>query len=354
MRSKNQDIALSQPGAVWQAKWGLCWPWGNPITDPDFFRSEQQSWGGSWRTRFGGLCPSGSAPRRGATCSWAARILPHPPCPVELVRPRGSVTRSPKPAPRSPPLRGLQRPRRGLRGPLPCRLTPLADGPWEGALRYQLIAGAIRTINNPLAILLTWEVGGRKRSSRPALGHPAGPQQWQCQPAHQPSPRPGPSPHAGPASGRKGAWPPTASSSGLQRQSPPSLLPASSRLQEEGMGEEGEGAWEARGAPPTPVLGRGAQHTCPWPGLAVQACLAPGVCRAEAASCPGPTPHTPHPGLTQGPEGPAGPQRRCGSCSSLLCSTLGGGRRGRTAFVQINSLLQVGKLRPKEFAQLSN
>ena len=57
---------------------------------------------------------------------------------------------------------------------------------------------------------------------------------------------------------------------------------------------------------------------------------------------------------TQGPGGPAGPQRRCGSCSCKLCSILGGGRGGRTAFAQINSLLQVGKLRPKEFAQLSN
>ena len=138
MGSKNQDMALSQPGAMWRAKWDLCWPWGYPITDPNFFRSEQQSSGGSWRTRFGGkapggLRPSGSAPRRGATCSWAARILPHPLCPVDLVRPRGSITQSPEPAPRSPPPVDLQRPRRGLCGPLPRRLTPLTDGPWEGA-----------------------------------------------------------------------------------------------------------------------------------------------------------------------------------------------------------------------------
>lgn len=47
--------------------------------------------------------PSGSTPRRGAACSQAARNLPRPPCPAELVRPRGSVTQSPEPAPRSPP-----------------------------------------------------------------------------------------------------------------------------------------------------------------------------------------------------------------------------------------------------------
>lgn len=306
-------MALSQPGAMWRAKWDLCWPWGYPITDPNFFRSEQQSRGGSWRTRFGGkapggLRPSGSAPRRGATCSWAARILPHPLCPVDLVRPRGSITQSPEPAPRSPPPVDLQRPRRGLCGPLPRRLTPLADGPWEGAPCYRLIAGAIRTINNPLAILLTREVGGRKRSSRPALGRPAGPRRWQCQPARQPSPRPGPSPHARPASGRKGAWPPTASSSGLRfspsvgraavsSQPPPSRLTAAGR----GSGRGGGGGLGGTRPPtlPTPVLGRGARHTCPRPGLAVQACLAPGVCRAEAASCPGPhhtPPPRPHPG----------------------------------------------------------
>ena len=129
--SKNQDKALSQPGALWRARWGLCWSWGYPVADPHFFRSEQQSGGGSWRTRFPGQGPwqpprpSGSVPRRGAACSRAARILPHPPpCPAELVRPRGSVTRSSEPAPHSPPPWMCADP-----GRPPCAPPPLADAP---------------------------------------------------------------------------------------------------------------------------------------------------------------------------------------------------------------------------------
>ena len=121
--------------------------------------------------------------------------------------------------------------------------------------------------------------------------------------------------------------------------------------------------WERRGRglgrhtapPPSQPLSWGREPSTPVPGLGwlsrpawLQGCTEPKQRPARA--------HTthPHPSLTQGPGGPAGPQRRCGSCSCKLCSILGGGRGGRTAFAQINSLLQVGKLRPKEFAQLSN
>lgn len=98
--------------------------------------------------------------------------------------------------------------------------APLGDRPWEraspgpegtvarpGPHGIALIAAAIGTINNPLAILLTAGSWGRKSSSRPALGGPADQQQWQCQPAANPgqSPCAFPSP-AQLASSRKGAW----------------------------------------------------------------------------------------------------------------------------------------------------
>lgn len=308
---------------------------------------EDTVWGqGPWQP----LRPSGSLPRRGAACSRAARILPRPPCPAELVRPRGSVTRSPEPAPRSPPPWMCADPGEASVGPSPAGRRPSRMDPGKGpcwAPSYRLIAAAIRTINNPLAILLTREVGGRKRSSRPALRRPAGPRRWQYQPARQPSP-PRPSPHAGrPQAGREpGPQLLPHLGSGPRRggqQSPPSRLAAAGR------GAGRGGGWLRRHAvppPPNPCLVGGARHTCPRPGLAVQACLAPGACRAETASCPGPTPHTPHPGLTQGPEGPAGPQRRRGNCSCSSGSVLGRGRRGRTAFAQINSLCKWGNRGP--------
>lgn len=225
---------------------------------------EDTVWGqGPWQP----LRPSGSVPRRGAACSRAARILPRPPCPAELVRPRGSVTRSPEPAPRSPPPWMCADPGEASVGPSPAGRRPSRIDPGKGpcwAPRYRLIAAAIRTINNPLAILLTREVGGRKRSSRPALRRPAGPRWWQYQPARQPSPA-RPSPHAGrPQAGREpGPQLLPHLGSGPRRggqQSPPSRLAAAGR----GAGR-GEGWLRRHAVPPTPVLW-GAPGT-PVPGL---------------------------------------------------------------------------------------
>lgn len=193
----------------------------------------------------------------------------------------------------------------------------------------------------------TQQPSGPRTPSRPsAVAVPAGPPA-KPPPRAFPTRRAGLRPEGSLAPNCFLIWAPAAVSS----QPPPSKLAAAGR----GDGRGGGGGLGGTRCPPNPCLGAGspAHLSLAWagcPGLPGSR----GVCRAEAASCPGPTPHTPHPGLTQGPEGPAGPQRRCGSCSCLLCSTLGGGRRGRTAFAQINSLLQVGKLRPKEFAQLSN
>lgn len=64
-----------------------------------------------------------------------------------------------------------------------------------------------RDHKHPLAILLTVGSWGRKSSSRPALGGPAGLQQWPGQPAANPGLSPGAFPTPSGCPGRKGAWP---------------------------------------------------------------------------------------------------------------------------------------------------
>lgn len=101
--------------------------------------------------------------------------------------------------------------------PQPLTDAPLGDRPWERASPGpegtvacpgpHLIAAAIRTINNPRAILLTAGSWGQEIEQPPSPRRPGGPEQWQShhrQPQSEPLGLPNPSTLA---SGRKGAWP---------------------------------------------------------------------------------------------------------------------------------------------------
>lgn len=268
------------------------------------------------------------APWERATCSWAARILPHPPCPWSWFG-RGSGS-SPNPAPLPPSLdcRDQARPPWAL----PCRLTPSQMDPGKGPT-LSAYRRDIRTISNPLAILLAREVGGRKCSSRPALGHPAGPRQWQCQPARQPSPRPGPSPTRQAASGWR-AWPqllPHLGSSSSLLQPPPSKLRGCRKGDGRG-GAEGRACRPARYPPSQPLsLGEGSPahlYSCQagCPGLPGS-----GVCVQRPKQRPAPGPHRTPPPRLPGPGDPRVPEEMWELLLPVVFHTWRR-RRGRTAF----------------------
>lgn len=161
------------------------------------------------------------------------------------------------------------------------------------APRYRLIAAAIRTINNPLAILLTREVGGRKRSSRPASdaqqarGGGSASQPASQAPPGLPRTPGGLRPEGSLAPNCFLIWAPALSREGS------GLPQAGWQPQEEGLGEEGEGAREAHGPPPpNPCLVRGspAHLSLAWagcPGL-------PGSRGVQGRNSVLPGAHTPH------------------------------------------------------------
>ena len=230
---------------------------------------------------------SPSAPR-----SWLGREAPSLGVP--------SLLHTPRP-------RGCARTQAGLRGPLPRRPTPLAEGPWEGAVLGPTLS-AYRSGHqdhkqppgNP-ADAGSWgqetqQPSGPQTPSRPTVV---------AVPASPPAKPPQAFPACRAASGRKGAWPPTASSSGLRPSAGRAAVspqPAGGRRKR---GWEGSGgAREARGPlPPNTCLVGGARQTCPR----LQGWAGPKQCPARGPHPAPPTPASPR-GLRdpQVPRGDAG------------------------------------------------
>lgn len=147
--------------------------------------------------------------------------------------------------------------------PQPLADAPLGDRPWERASPGpegtvacpgpHLITAAIRTINNPRAILLTAGSWGQEIEQPPSPRRPGGPEQWQSrhrQPQSEPLGLPNP---ATLASGRKGAWPqrwesrlqPPAASSSQLRSSAVTGVPSQASWPRPG-GGAGKGAFGMR------------------------------------------------------------------------------------------------------------